>query len=78
MVTIDGKKLKHFRENRGLKLREVAENTGVGVQSISNYEQEVSKPSADVLLALLNLYGVHHKDISKDLSNNYSLDVISA
>ncbi len=52
MVTIDGKKLKQFRENRGLKLREVAEKTGVGIQSLSNYEQEVSKPSGDVLLAL--------------------------
>jgi len=65
MVTVDGKKLKSFRDNRGLKLREVAEKTGVSVQSISNYEQEFSKPSADVLLSLLNLYGIHHNDISK-------------
>ena len=72
MVTLDGKKLKEFRENRGLKLREVAEKTGVGVQSISNYEQGVSKPSADVLLTLLEIYGVHHKDITKNLSVNYT------
>lgn len=63
---LDQEKLKDLRKNRGLKLLEVAENTGLSVQQLSNYENGHAKPPGDVLLTLLDYYKVTNFDVQKN------------
>lgn len=58
MKILDVEKLKKLREDRGLKLREVAESTGISVQKLSNYENGHAAPPSNVLLTLLDFYNV--------------------
>jgi transcriptional regulator with XRE-family HTH domain len=74
MKVLDADKLKDLREARGLKLREVAENTGISVQQLSNYENGHAVPTSNVLLTLLDFYKVTNFEVQK----NYTERVISA
>jgi transcriptional regulator with XRE-family HTH domain len=65
---LDPQKLKELRKTRGLKLLEVAENTGISVQSLSNYENGHAIPPGDVLLSLLDFYKVTNFEVQRNYS----------
>ncbi len=66
MKILDAQKLKDLRLNRKLKLREVAEKTGLTLQKLSNYENGHATPPSDVLLTLLDFYNVTNFEVSKN------------
>lgn len=66
MKILDPNKLKELRTNRGLKLAEVAENTGLSVQQLSNYENGHATPPGDTLLTLLDFYKVTNFEVQKN------------
>ncbi len=70
MNFFDPKKLKRVRKHKKLTLREVFEKTGIKVTTLSNIERGYSRPSADILLILLNFYGISHLDIQKKSTQN--------
>ena len=51
-----GEFLKDARIRAGLKQIEVEKKTGISNKSLSNWENDVSKPSAEDLIILSNLY----------------------
>lgn len=51
-----GEFLKDVRQRAGLKQIEVEKKTGISNKSLSNWENNVSKPNADDLITLSNLY----------------------
>lgn len=51
-----GEFLKDARQRAGLKQIEVEKKTGISNKSLSNWENDVSKPSAEDLITLSNLY----------------------
>jgi transcriptional regulator with XRE-family HTH domain len=51
-----GEFLKNARTRAGLKQIEVEKKTGISNKSLSNWENNVSKPTADDLITLSNLY----------------------
>lgn len=51
-------RFKECREKAGFTQKEAAFSLGVSVQSISNWENEVRKPSLDQLVNIAELYGV--------------------
>ncbi len=53
-----GQKLKNLRENRHLKLKQVADYVGMSGNTVCSYELDVRQPSYDTLLRLANLYNV--------------------
>lgn len=66
-IALDQEKLKELRKSRGLKLADVAVNTGISVQKLSNYENGHSRPPGDALLTLLNFYRVTNFEVSKKI-----------
>lgn len=70
MKVLDQVKLKDLRKNRGLKLAEVADNTGLSVQKLSNYENGHAIPPGDVLLTLLDFYKVTNFEVQKNSSES--------
>jgi transcriptional regulator with XRE-family HTH domain len=67
-IELDREKLKNLRKSRGFKLAYVAENTGVSVSALSNYENGHAKPPGDVLLTLLSFYRVTNFEVSKNIA----------
>ena len=57
-----GATLREIREDRGLTLLELKEQSGVGIYSISNYELNKSKPSPDNLDLLAEALGFTPED----------------
>lgn len=51
-------RLKELRIERGLKLKEVAEQLNVTIRSISRYEDGTREPSIEILIKLCDLYDV--------------------
>lgn len=51
-----GKRLKEYRKAAGLKQKEVTEQTGISRTSLCRWEHGFSKPSAEQLEILLDLY----------------------
>ena len=78
-----GARIRKFREDRGYSQKELAELIGVSNSRISNWEQGVNRPDADILVDLcktLNvspseLLDVHLKD---DELNDIERKVIKA
>ena len=78
-----GARIRKFREDRGYSQKELAELIGVSNSRISNWEQGVNRPDADILVDLcktLNvspseLLDVHLKD---DELNDMERKVINA
>lgn len=64
MKVFDGEKLKALRKERGLKLQDVTEKTGLSVSQLSNYENGHANPPADVLLTLLDFYKVTNFEVA--------------
>ena len=58
-----GEFLKDARIRAGLKQIEVEKKTGISNKSLSNWENNVSKPSADDLITLSNLYCMSMDDL---------------
>ena len=79
----NGARIRKFREDRGYSQKELAELIGVSNSRISNWEQGVNRPDADILVDLcktLNvspseLLDVHLKD---DELNDMERKVINA
>lgn len=51
-------KLKEVRVNRGIKQKELAEYLNIKINTYSQYENGVRKPSADVISKLSKFYGI--------------------
>ncbi|MGY3887216.1 helix-turn-helix domain-containing protein [Aeromonas aquatica] len=49
---IIGKRIRHLRHTLGLTLKELAENTGLKLAQISNWEQGIRTPDLDALEAM--------------------------
>lgn len=49
-----GEKLKKIRLDRNLTLSEVSKAINIGKSSLSEYENDISRPSLDKFLVLLN------------------------
>lgn len=57
-IKFDGKRLQEIRESKGLTQQQVADSIGVAKSTLSNYECDEGKPSADVLTRLYIFYGL--------------------
>lgn len=73
MKVFDADKFKQLREDRGMKLREVADATGLSVPQLSNYENGHATPPADTLLTLLDFYKVTNFEVSMDAQKSSSV-----
>lgn len=51
-------RLKQLRIERGLKLKEVAEQLNVTIRSISRYEDGTREPSVEMIIKFCKLYEV--------------------
>lgn len=69
MKLFDAEKLKQLREDRGLKLKEVTDKTGLSVSQLSNYENGHASPPAHALLTLLDFYKVTNFEVAKNSPN---------
>ena len=57
-VTFLGKKLKQFRETSGLTRSQLAEQLGVDVRIIYDYEDGFKTPRINKIIALAHIFGV--------------------
>ncbi len=57
------KRLEQYRKQKGLTQEALGEQIGVSRQAVSSWEQGVSSPDTDNLLALAKLYGVTVDDL---------------
>lgn len=51
-------RLKQLRIERGLRLKEVAEQLNVTIRSISRYEDGTREPSVEIIIKFCKLYDV--------------------
>ena len=56
-MTVFAERLKKLRESRGLMQKSVAAELNIGNTTLSNYEQNVSSPSPEVLVAIADYFG---------------------
>ena len=56
MESIIGQRIRNSRVHKGLSMQEVADNIGVSKQMINKYEQGISMPTSDKLIALSKLF----------------------
>lgn len=61
-----GEKLKKIRLDRNLTLSEVSKAINIGKSSLSEYENDISRPSLDKFFSIIEFYGENH--IFLDLS----------
>lgn len=47
-----GKRIREFREDRGMSQKELADKIGVSNSRVSNWEQGINRPDADILADL--------------------------
>ena len=53
-----GSRIRYFRELRGMNQKELAEKIGVSNSRVSNWEQGINRPDADILVLLCRALGV--------------------
>ena len=53
-----GKRFRECRKASGLTLKAAAQLMGVGLSSISEYENDISEPTASVIFKMAETYGV--------------------
>jgi transcriptional regulator with XRE-family HTH domain len=58
IVTFSGRKLKELRKARGLTQTQLGQVVDRSTSDISNYENGFANPPSDVLLTLLNFFGI--------------------
>jgi len=74
-----GEFLRDARTRAGLKQIEVEKKTGISNKSLSNWENDVSKPSAEDLIALSNLYCTTMDSLfPAELSIQHGRDIFSS
>ena len=72
-----GQNLKRLREERGYTVEEIREYLCLGsVQAVYKYENGKSYPSADALLALMELYDVKVQDIVESCRTDWFRQVV--
>ena len=65
MLEFDGSKLKQLRKDRSLTQTALALKVGKETSHISNYENGVATPPSDVLLNLIQFFGVRAQDLAR-------------
>jgi len=73
MATIN--KLKEIRKDRGIKQKEIADYLGIKVNTYSQYENDVRKPSTDVISKLSKFYGVLSDELLMEPIEDYEKNV---
>lgn len=70
-----GEKLTDLRNEREMTLTEVAEQTGISVSTISNYENDVGSMKVENLCKLLQVYGVKFEEFYGLAWSDYQEDL---
>ena len=78
-----GKRIRKYREDRGLSQKELADKIGVSNSRISNWEKGINRPDADILAALCRALNVSPSELldvrlSVDELNDQERKVIQA
>ena len=70
-----GSRIKKFRLERGLTQKQLAESIGVSGSCVSNWEQGLNRPDADILAALCRALNVSPSELLdvKLTADHYSL-----
>mgnify|MGYP000231631990 CR=1 FL=1 len=61
-----GEKLKLIRKEKKLTQKELAEKSGIGVQTLRNYEQGIGNPTWSSVVALATALGVSTEAFRED------------
>ncbi|MCG8338100.1 MAG: helix-turn-helix domain-containing protein [Proteobacteria bacterium] len=69
-------KIKQFRESKGWSQGQLANETGIHIKQISKYERGISFPTVDVLIKLVQAFGIALDDLVFD-DRHATLDEIT-
>ncbi len=58
-----GKRIRHYREARKLTQKQLAEQLGISNTRVSNWEQGLNRPDADILAALCRTLNVSPSEL---------------
>lgn len=58
-----GSRIRKYREMRGLSQKQLAEMIGVSNSRVSNWEQGINRPDANILAAICNVLDVSPSDM---------------
>ncbi len=70
-----GEKLTDLRQGKKMTLKEVAEQTGLSIATISNYENNKNNTTHESLRKLLEVYGVTEEDFYGIKLSDYQKDL---
>lgn len=78
-----GKRIREYREERGMSQKELADKIGVSNSRVSNWEQGINRPDADILADLCRVLKVSPSELldvhlSTDELNDQERKVIQA
>ena len=78
-----GNRIRKYRENRGLNQKELAQLIGVSNSRVSNWEQGINRPAADILVDICKALNVSPSELldvrlSSDELNDQERKVIMA
>ena len=78
-----GNRIRKYRENRGLNQKELAQLIGVSNSRVSNWEQGINRPDADILVDICKALNVSPSELldvrlSSDELNDQERKVIMA
>ena len=63
---IDGRKLRAWREKRGLSLRSAADRLHITYTALSNYERGLAQPRETTLERMLPILGVTYEQLWRE------------
>lgn len=58
-----GKRIRQYREERGMSQKELADKIGVSNSRVSNWEQGINRPDADILADLCRVLKVSPSEL---------------
>ena len=58
-----GKRIREYREKRGMSQKELADKIGVSNSRVSNWEQGINRPDADILADLCRVLKVSPSEL---------------
>ena len=58
-----GNRIRKYREMRGISQRELAEDIGVSNSRVSNWEQGINRPDADIIAKICRTLNVSPSDL---------------
>ena len=78
-----GNRIRKYRENRGLNQKELAQLIGVSNSRVSNWEQGINRPDADILVDICKALNVSPSELldvrlSSDELNDQERKIIMA